>query len=311
MITQPMADADLDRHVLMEAVLEAARRRSFVGAAHALGVTPSTLGRRIERLERRLGVALFARSTRRVALTEAGAAYLPLCEAALAAVEEAEAAARSLGGRPAGRLRVTAPTLFTRVRLAPALPRFLRAHPDLRVELIASDAYLDLIEERLDVAVRIGALEDSALRARTLAPNVRRIVAAPSYLAAAPALARPEDLLLHPALHFARPGAPDAWTLRREGAEARAEIRPLLRSDDAETLLAAATAGLGVALLSDLVTEGARARGALVEALPGWSPAPSAVHAVWVGAAPPPKTRAFVDFLAETLRGREPPAARP
>ncbi|MEM8753415.1 MAG: LysR family transcriptional regulator [Pseudomonadota bacterium] len=296
-----MEDRDGDRIALMRAFVECARRLNFKASAGALGLTPSTLGRRVARLEKRLGVALFLRSTRRVALTEAGAIYLPLCEDLLSALDEADATASSLGGRPTGLLRVAAPTTFSRMHLTGALPKFLAEHPDIRLDIAYSDAYIDVVEERIDVAIRIGRLADTSLRARFLAPNVRRLVAAPSYLADAPPLRTPDDLSDHRLLHFSHLKGGDAWLLECDGAERRVPVAPWLRSDDAFVLYEAAIAGLGVALLADFISADGVRSGELTPVLTEWRVPETGVYALYAGAAIPPKTRAFIDFLVDIM----------
>ena len=289
----------------MRAFVECARRLNFKASAKALDVTPSTLGRRIARLEDRLGVALFLRSTRRVTLTEAGAIYLPLCEDLLSALDEADAAASSLGARPTGLLRVAAPSTFSRLHLTNTLPAFLARHPELRLDITYSDAYVDVVEERIDVAIRIGRLADTSLRARFLAPNIRRLVAAPSYLAQAPPLQALEDLAHHRLLHFARLQGGDAWPLQRDGTEFRVPIAPWLRSDDAFVLYEAALAGLGIALLADFISIDALRDGRLVPVLTDWQIPATGIYALYAGSTVPPKTRAFIEFLAETMEKTE------
>lgn len=297
-----MEDYDSHRIALMRAFVECARRLNFKASAKALGVTPSTLGRRIARLEDRLGIALFLRSTRRVTLTEAGATYLPLCEDLLSALDEADAAASSLGGRPTGLLRVAAPGTFSRLHLTDALPAFLARHPELRLDITYSDAYVDVVEERVDVAIRIGRLADTSLRARFLAPNIRRLVAAPSYLEQAPPLRTLEDLSHHRLLHFAFLQGGDAWLLERDGMESRVPIAPWLRSDDAFVLYEAALAGLGVALLADFISIDALRDGRLVPVLTDWQIPETGIYALYAGSAVPPKTRTFIEFLVEIMR---------
>ena len=295
---------DADRIALMRAFVESARRLNFRGSARALGLTPSTLGRRIAKLEARLGVALFLRSTRRVTLTEAGAIYLPLCEDLLSALDEADATASSLGGRPTGLLRVSAPTTFARLHLTEALPNFLSLNPDVRLDISYSDAYVDVVEERIDVAIRIGRLTDSSLRARLLAPNVRRLVASPQYLASAAPLSSPDDLAGHQLLHFSRLKDGDAWILERDRHEHRVTVTPWLRSDDAFVLYEAALAGFGVALLADFIAADALRDGRLTPVLPGWTVPETGIYAVYAGATAPPKTRAFIDFLVNTMANK-------
>ena len=301
------AKLDNDRIALMRAFQECARRLNFAAAARELGLTPSALGRRIQRLERRLGVALFVRSTRRVALTEAGALYLRHCEDILTAIEEADASASSLGVRPTGLLRVSAPASFGRLHVSKALPRFLSDNPDLRVDLTYTDHIVDVIEARVDVAIRIGQLEDSGLRARLLTPNVRRLMASPDYLAAAPPLDVPQDLRAHRTLHFSHLIGGESWTLQRGDEVARVPIVPALRCNDAVALLEAALAGQGIALLAEFIGGDAVRDGRLVTVLDDWRIAETGIYAVYANTDYVPiKIRAFVDFLVDTFAKRDP-----
>ncbi len=299
-----MQHQDSDRIALMRAFVECARRLNFKASADALGLTPSTLGRRIARLEDRLGVALFLRTTRRVTLTEAGAIYLPLCEDLLSALDEADATASSLGGKPTGLLRIAAPTTFARLHLTDTLPEFLSRYPDIRLDVVYSDTYVDVVEERIDVAIRIGRLADTSLRARLLAPNIRRLVAAPAYLNDAPPLRTPEDLSRHRLLHFSHLQGGDAWVLEGEGGEYRVPIAPWLRSNDALVLHEAAMSGAGIALLADFISAEGLRDGRLVPVLTDWPVPETGIHALYAGAAVPPKTRAFIDFLVQIMAQR-------
>ncbi len=273
----------------MRTFVECARRLNFRASAKALGLTPSTLGRRIACLETRLGVALFHRSTRRVTLTEAGAIYLPLCERLLSALDEADATASSLGARPTGLLRVAAPNTFSRLHLIGTLPNFLRRHPGIRLDITYSDDYVDVVQDRIDVAIRIGRLEDTSLRARFLAPNTRRLLAAPNYLAGAPPLQTPEDLSRHRLLHFSRLKGGDVWLLEKDGTELRVPVEPWLRSDDAFVLHDAALEGLGITLLADFVAADSVRNGLLIPVLADWSVPETGIYALYSGSAQPLK----------------------
>lgn len=300
-------DGDGDRIALMRAFQEAARRLNFTEAAAALGLTPSTLGRRISRLEDRLGVALFLRSTRRIRLTEAGAVYFPLCEELLAALDEADVAASSLGRNATGLLRVAVPATFGRLHLTPLFPDFMALYPDIRLDIVYSDTFVDLVEERIDVAVRIGRLEDGAMRARLLAPNNRRLLASPDYLRRVGQPRVPADLERHQLLHFSplRDGA--VWELQNSsGKRVRVPVSPWMRANDAIALQEAALSGLGIALLADFITAPAIRSGRLTPVLEDWSVPDTGIYALYSGGTIPAKTRLFIDFLVTRMRPTPP-----
>ncbi|TQV68222.1 LysR family transcriptional regulator [Denitrobaculum tricleocarpae] len=293
-----------DKMSLLQAFTETARRLSFVKAAAALDITTSLMSRRVRKLENLLGVQLLVRTTRRVTLTEAGEVYLTYIERILADLQEADAAATSLGARPAGLLTVSVPWIFGRLWVAPAVPDFMNENPAIRVDLRFTDHYVDLVDERIDVAVRIGELKDSSLRARRLTDNRRRLVASPRYLDRHGRPASPEQLLAHKCLHFPNLASGDRWLLERDGETQLVPISPWLRANDAAALLDASCAGAGISLLSDFITGEALQSGALETVLPGWSVPVTGIYAVYPEASyVPAKTRAFVDFLLKRSRG--------
>jgi len=299
---------------------------SFSRAAVEAGVKASTVSRAIVALEADLGAALFNRSTRRLHLTEAGSTFLEHAQRIVEDVEEARAASASLNQSPTGLLHINVPGAFGRRHVMPHLPAFLAEYPRLRVDATLTDATVDLIEAGADVAVRIGALADSSLIAKRLAPHRRVLCAGPGYLARAGAVDRPEDLAAHACLATAvQPG--EAWYFRRAGAGGVAlggmsggvgvgevlevPARGPLRANDSEALMDAALAGLGVVLLATWLVGPELRAGRLVEVLPGWEAAiaPGPEPAIW-GVYPPkrvvsPKVRVFLDFL-ERRFGRPP-----
>ena len=310
---------------------------SFSRAAVEAGVKASTVSRAIVALEADLGAALFNRSTRRLHLTEAGSTFLEHAQRIVEDVEEARAASASLNQSPTGLLHINVPGAFGRRHVMPHLPAFLAEYPRLRVDATLTDATVDLIEAGADVAVRIGALADSSLIAKRLAPHRRVLCAGPGYLARAGAVDRPEDLAAHACLATAvQPG--EAWYFRRAGAGEvgvgevgvgevgvggvgvggvgvgevlEVPARGPLRANDSEALMDAALAGLGVVLLATWLVGPELRAGRLVEVLPGWEAAiaPGPEPAIW-GVYPPkrvvsPKVRVFLDFL-ERRFGRPP-----
>jgi LysR family transcriptional regulator for bpeEF and oprC len=177
--------------------VKVSERRSFVRAAADLGITQSGVSNAISRLEDQLGVRLLARTTRRVSLTEDGAAFYERCRQVLADLEEAELVLKEVRLRPVGRLRIDMPVSFGRLKVVPLLGAFQAQYPDIKLALSFTDRYVDLIEEGIDVSVRFGELQDSTLIARRLTQAQFRVVAAPSYFAKHGRPRKPEDLAAH------------------------------------------------------------------------------------------------------------------
>ncbi|MFT2095390.1 LysR family transcriptional regulator [Acidiphilium multivorum] len=286
---------------------------SFSKAAEAQGAKVSTVSRAVAALEADLGVALFHRSTRRLHLTEPGEQFNAQVQAILRNLDEARDSVAAMQARPQGLLRLNLPGAFGRRHVVPFIPDFLKLYPGLRLELSFTDVRMDLLASGADLAIRIGPLIDSTLIARKLAGHRRVVCASPSYLAGAPPLAAPRDLLRHNALIYTLQPT-DRWFFRRgtEAGEPEEEvpIAGILRSDDSEALLDAALAGVGIALLPVWLVGEDIARGRLVRLLPDWfsmiSTRPGGIYGIY----PPharisPKVRAFLDFI-ETRFGRPP-----
>lgn len=263
----------------MEQVVALAEAGSFVAAAARLGVTPSALGKAIAATEDRLGVRLFHRTTRSVALTEEGAVYLDYCRVVLSEVDDAEAAlARSVEG-VAGVIRLGAPVAYGRLRIVPPLVRFLAAHPEVRVDLRLTDRILDPLEERLDLVVRIGRLADSGMRAWAFDHVKLGLFAHPDRLATHP-VGTPADLATHPLLLFE---TPDGRPLRPMLGDAEDDSdthlsAPILVSTDAEAVVAAAAEGAGICFVPTFLAAPALARGELVIVLPDCAVDHAPVH---------------------------------
>ena len=201
--------------------VKVAERRSFVRAAEELGITQSGVSNAINRLDDQLGVRLLARTTRRVGLTEDGAAFFERCRQVLAELEEAELVLREARLKPIGRLRVDLPVSFGRLKVVPLLGAFRARHPELKLAISLTDRYVDLIEEGVDVCVRFGVLQDSSLIARRLTGTQFRVVGTPSYFSERGRSKTPDDLVRHDCLAFTRHDARLArdWRFARGGAE--------------------------------------------------------------------------------------------
>jgi len=289
---------DLSAMVLFARVVEA---ESFTGAARDLGISKSAVSKQISRLEDRLGLRLLNRSTRRLSLTEAGAAFYEGCQRVASEAAAAERIVSRLASGPRGELRVNAPMSFGIRHLGPCLPDFLRRFPELTVDLTLNDRQVDLVEEGFDVAVRIGDLADSSLIARRLAPSHRVVVAAPAYLAGRGRPERPEQLADHACLRYSYQAAGREWRFRGPGGERRVKAKGPLSVNNGDVLRAAALDGLGIAFLPTFFVGPDLRAGRLERLLPDWREAPdSAVHAVYpANRNLSPKVRVFVDFLAE------------
>jgi DNA-binding transcriptional LysR family regulator len=273
---------------------------SLSAAAGALGLTPAAASRRLAVLEGRLGVRIFARTTRRLRATPEGEAFLPHVERVLAAAAEAEAALAG-GGALSGTLRLTAPATFGRKVLAPVLAELLAAHPGLRLDLLLTDATLDLVALGRDAAVRIAPLAGQTLTARRLAVNRRVLCAAPAYLARRGMPEGRAALLRHDALLLE---GVDGWALVPEAGGPPERLRPAPRvlSNSNEALREACLAGLGIGLHSTWDVGGHLRRGELV-ALPASLGVPETlgIWLVFPGVAPPARLRALTDMLLRHL----------
>ena len=239
---------------------------SITAAAERLGQTVSGISRALARLEKKLDTTLLRRTTRRIGLTEEGQAFLVRARAILAALDEAEEHMATRRLQPAGRLRVNAATPFMLHVVAPLVPAFRRAYPQIALELDTDELNIDLLERRTDVAIRIGALRDSTLHARPLGASRIRVLASPDYLAAHGRVRKAEDLAGHTLLGFTQPESLNRWPLRGAHGDAW-PITPHVTASSGETLRQLALAGAGIVCLSDFMTAADRERGDLVQLL--------------------------------------------
>ncbi|GAB4175930.1 MAG: LysR family transcriptional regulator [Thalassobaculales bacterium] len=279
---------------------------SFTAAAERLGLSKASVSKQVARLEQRLGARLLNRTTRRLSLTEAGSVFFDHCKRILAEAEAAEEAVGQLRASPRGLLRVNAGVSFAARHMGPVIKDFLVAHPGVTIELTVADRFVDLVEEGYDLAVRIGRMAETSLIARRLSPIRPMIVASPAYLARRGRPAEPQDLAGHEVIGYAYQPSGDVLRLRGPGGEAAVRSSGRLKVNNGEVMLAAAEAGMGVAVLPSFISGDALRAGTLERVLPGWSMEPSILYAVYPPARPAPgKTRAFVDHLA-TVFGAEP-----
>ena len=290
-----------DRLNGIEAFVQAAEAGSFALAAERLRLTRSAVGKSIARLEARLGVRLFHRTTRQQSLTDDGQAYYDRCVRALAELQAAEAELDSGRREPQGRLRVTAPLVFGRHCVAPVLRELAGRYPQLEVDISFSDRVVDLIDEGYDLGIRVGDPPDSSsLAARRLGLQTMGIGASPAYIAAHGRPVTAQEMQAHAGIIYRRGGQDKAWTMQDEdGRATQLRLRPSLRLDDLQAIADAAIAGAGLAWLPCWMLARYVGTGELEVLMHGDQLAAHEVHAVWPQARHlPSKTRAAIDALA-------------
>jgi LysR family transcriptional regulator for bpeEF and oprC len=284
------------------AFVHAAEAQSFTRAAHRLGISPSGISKAISRLESRHGVRLLQRTARSITLTSEGSAYYERCKKILTDLEEAEHVLTNAHKSPRGLLRITLPLSIGRLHLARILPEFARQYPEVQLEVHVSDRMTDLVEERFDVAIRIGKLSDSRLVARRLTSGTLVTCATPAYLKRYGVPKRPEDLLQHNCILFEVPntGRTRSWQFQRDGRRISVPVRGNLRLDHAEAIVEAALAGTALIQISSYVTAPALARRQLQSVLTAYQLESPSVWAMYPqNSSPTPRLRAFVDFLVK------------
>lgn len=290
---------DVDALITFAAVIDSG---SFSKAAERLGQTPSGVSRTISRLENHLGMTLMRRTTRRLQLTEEGSWLLGRARSLLADLANTELEAAARRSQPSGLVRVNAATPALDHLLAPLLPEFLERYPLVQLELVSGETYVDLIEERADLAIRIGALPDSTLNARRLGSSRLRVLAAPAYLDRHGLPHSVAALKDHRTLGFTAPALLNTWPLRHAGGEGWT-VAPGVTASSGETVRHLALAGAGLASLSDFLTRADVAAGRLVpvleEATLPWTQPVWAVFYKQGSLAP--RVAALVDFLARRL----------
>lgn len=283
-----------------------ARQQSFSAVSRGQGVEPSSVSRMISALERELGERLFQRTTRKLTLTEAGAAFLARIEPLLAQIDEATAEVRALGRGPVGTIRLSTSVGLGLALIVPLLGRFRAEFPALKMELVLSDDFLDLVGEGVDLAIRLAPSVEANLIASKLFDTRYHVVATPTWLAAHP-LKKPADLSDHRVLRFAQSGYRDRWLFARPGTEQIAVTvdGDILMSSPA-ALKEAVMMGLGPALLADWMTGPLIQAGTLVDCFPGWTvTATDFSTGAWLIYPSreflPNKVRATIDFLRRNL----------
>lgn len=292
----------MDRLSAMETFVSVVDTGSFSAAARELGIGQPAVSKSIAQLEEHLGIRLLLRSTRSLMPTEAGQTYY---EGALRTIDEANQAALAARGASAGltgRLKICAAVTFSRIHIIPHISKFLDQHPGLTIDIVLDDGNIDLLENAIDVALRMGVLGDSAMTARKLAQNKRVVLATPAYFAAHGEPATPAELAAHEAIVYGRAGGGDAWFFRREDTEVAVAVGGRIRVSAAEGVRAAVLADMGLAIASSWMFAPELASGVVREVLTDWALEPIDLWAVYpAGRKASAKARAFAAFVESIL----------
>jgi DNA-binding transcriptional LysR family regulator len=298
----------MDRLTEMEAFATVVDQGGFTDAAKKMGISKSAVSKHVSSLESRLGARLLNRTTRRVSPTEIGLAYYDRARRVLNDAGEADALVTAMQSAPSGTLRVSIATDFGVNHVSPILGEFLHNYPDITVNMVLNNRYVELISEGFDMAIRVGELEDSSLMARKICETQRRMIAAPSYFKEYGRPERIDDLNEHKLLHYSNSSSGNVWKLTAPSGELR-QVRTAgwLTVNDGQSLLNAAIGGLGIAYLPSFLYADPMRDGLLEDAMPDLPIDVQGVYAVY----PPgryiqPKVRAFIDYLVESFRDKGP-----
>lgn len=295
----------MDRLEAMTVFLSAVEGGSLSAAGRKLGMPLATVSRKLSDLESHIKARLLNRSTRGLTLTDAGRDYLAACKRILEDVGEAERAAAGEFSEPRGELVITAPIVFGRLHVLPVITDFLSAYPAVDVRLVQGDRIVHLLDEHVDLAVRIGALPDSRLTATRLGGTRRVICASPAYLTAHGTPATPAELGGHRCISFEAMSPAEVWRFEVGGVELSVPVRSRLMVNTAEAAIDAAVAGAGLTRVLCYQIESAERDGRLHRVLRGFEPAPAPISLVYSGQQRLPlKLRAFLDFATPRLRQR-------
>ncbi|MBT9568464.1 MAG: LysR family transcriptional regulator [Thiobacillus sp.] len=293
----------MDKLKAMHTVVSIADAGSLTAAATKLGSSPPAVVRTLAALEAHLGMRLFNRTTRRVSLTEEGQHYIEHCRQVLAAVDDAESALTAGAVEPSGQLTVTAPVLFGQMYVAPSVTRFVQRYDKVRVNLLLLDRVVNLLEEHVDVGIRIGELEDSSLVAQTLGTARRIVVASPAYLSGHPVPAHPRDLLVANCVRFSG-GAGPWWTFHVGGKPFTVPVTGNLEFNHVAPAAEACLSGMGFGMFISYQVADHLAQQRLVSVLESFEPPPRPIHVIYPHARLlPARTKVFIEWIKRELHG--------
>jgi DNA-binding transcriptional LysR family regulator len=292
----------MDRLAAMEAFVLVVDTGSFSAAARRLNVGQPAVSKLVAQLEERLRVKLLVRTTRGLTVTEAGLNYYERARRSIQEADEAELAARGAGSSLTGKLRVCAAVTFARIHLMPRLPEFLARHPDLEIEVVLDDRNIDLVQEGIDVGLRMGPLADSSMTARRIAGGRHAVLGTPAYFARAGEPTAPGELPAHEAVIYAQIGGGPVWSFRRDGAELVVTLKGRLRVTAAEGVRAAVLANAGIAITSEWMFAPEIADGTVKAVLRDWELPGTDLWAVFpAGRTATTKARTFIRFVQQVM----------
>lgn len=301
----------MDRMAAMETFVAVVEAGSFSAAARRLKLGQPAVSKSVAQLETHLGARLLLRSTRGLTATDAGQRFYEHARRSLEEAERAEHAVRESSAGLSGRLRISAAVTFARLHVLPALKTFLDRHPDLELDIILDDRSIDLLEEGVDVALRMGSLDDSSMTARRIAQSRRLVVATPQYFAETDIPGTPAELSRHQAIVYSLRGGGESWSFRQNGTEVAVMVSGRVRVSAAEGIRTAVLGHMGLAVASEWMFSPELADGTVQAVLTDWLLPPVDLWAVFpAGRMVTSKARAFVDFVEEVLAGA-PGAAAP
>jgi DNA-binding transcriptional LysR family regulator len=292
----------MDRLAALEVFVQVVDTGSFSAVARRQRIGQPAVSKAVVQLEKWLGVSLLLRSTRSVVPTEAGQIFYERAKRTIEEADEAVMAAQGNANGLSGKLRVSASICFGRLHIIPSLSAFLEEHPDLDLELVLDDRYVDLVNEGIDVALRTGALPNSNMTARRIAEGRRMVVATPAYLQRWGTPISPDDLNSHQAIILTRGGGRDSFTFRKADAEISATLQGRLKVTQAEGLREAVICDLGLAVSAEWLFSPELKSGKVVPILQDWSLPPTSLSAVYpAGRLASTKARAFVSFVERCM----------
>ncbi|CAD6526014.1 HTH-type transcriptional regulator DmlR [Paraburkholderia hiiakae] len=292
----------MDRMTAMETFVAVVEAGSFSAAARRLNVGQPAVSKSVAQLEERLGTRLLLRSTRGLNTTDAGQRFYEHARVAIEEADEAENAAKQSSESVSGRLRVSAAPTFARLHVMPALKRFLDQHPQLEIDIVLDDRNIDLLEEGMDVSLRMGSLDDSGMTARRISRSPRLVVGTPAYFEEAGVPATPADLSRHQAIVYSQRGGGESWSFSQNGTETAVVVSGRVRVSAAEGIRTAVLGHMGLAVASQWMFSPELANGSVRAVLTDWQLPPMDLWAVFpAGRLVTSRARAFVAFVESVL----------
>ncbi|MCW1931591.1 LysR family transcriptional regulator [Pararhodobacter zhoushanensis] len=298
----------MDRLTEMEAFATVVDQGGFTDAARKMGISKSAVSKHVSSLEARLGARLLNRTTRRVSPTEIGLVYYDRARRVLNDAGEADSIVTAMQSAPSGVLRMSVATDFGVGLLSPILDEFLSEYPEISVNMVLKNRYVELISEGFDMSIRVGEMEDSSLRARKITETAQRLIASPRYIQEHGRPAKIDDLNEHRLLHYSNQSSANVWRITAASGEVR-QVRGngWLTVNDGHSLLNAAVKGLGIAYLPSFLYHDAMAQGLVEDVIPELPQTTLGIYAVYPpGRFTQPKVRAFIDFLVEQFAEKGP-----